>query len=78
MVMDPQGKRPSPCWKFATTWKCQYDDQCRFTNHSDDVKAYNAAKMMGQSTFRRNGLRIYVVKVLRQEFVLGYLHLLRS
>ena len=52
VVMDPQGKRPPPCWKFATTGKCQYGDQCRFSHHPDDVKAYNAAKTMGQSTFR--------------------------
>ena len=52
MVMDPQGKRPPPCWKFATTGKCQYGDQCRFSHHPDDAKAYNAAKTMGHSTFR--------------------------
>ena len=52
VVMDPAGKRPPPCWKFATTGKCQYGDNCRFSHHSDDVRAYNAAKAMGQSTFK--------------------------
>ena len=52
MVMDPQGKRPPPCWKFATTGKCPFGDKCRFSHHPDDVKAYNAAKAMGQSTFK--------------------------
>ena len=52
VVMDPQGKRPPPCWKFATTGKCQYGDQCRFSHHPDDVKAYNAAKAIGHSAFK--------------------------
>jgi hypothetical protein len=52
MVMDPQGKRPPPCWKFATSGKCQFGDNCRFSHHPEDVKAYNAAKAMGQSTFK--------------------------
>jgi hypothetical protein len=52
VIMDPQGKRAPPCWKFDTTGKCQYGDNCRFSHHPDDVKLYNAAKTMGQSTFK--------------------------
>ena len=53
IVMDPQGKRPPTCWKFATTGKCDYGDKCRFSHHADDVKAYLAAKSLGQDTFKR-------------------------
>jgi hypothetical protein len=55
IVMDPQGKRPATCWKFATTGKCDYGDKCKFSHNADDVKAYLAAKTLGQDTFKRVG-----------------------
>ena len=51
IVMDPDQKRPSPCWKFALTNKCEYGDKCIFSHHPDDVKTYLAAKAMGKNSF---------------------------
>jgi hypothetical protein len=48
VVMDPQGKRSPPCWKFAMIGECDFGDKCRFSHHPDDCKAYKAAKAMGQ------------------------------
>ena len=53
IIMDPQGKRAAPCWKFATTGKCNYGDNCKFSHHAEDCKAYLAAKVLGQDTFKR-------------------------
>jgi hypothetical protein len=53
IIMDPQGKRAAPCWKFATTGKCNYGDNCKFSHHAEDCKAYLAAKALGQDTFKR-------------------------
>ena len=55
IVMDPQGKRAAPCWKFATTGKCPYGDNCKFSHHAEDVKAYLAAKSLGHDTFKKVG-----------------------
>lgn len=49
--MDPEQKRPPPCWKFAINGKCDFGSECIFSHHPDDAKAYLAAKKVGKTTF---------------------------
>jgi len=52
LSLDPEGKRPPPCWTFAKQGKCEFGDKCKFSHHPDDVKRYNAARTLGQASMK--------------------------
>ena len=48
--MDPQGRRPGVCYKFAKTGKCDTRD-CMYSHDPEDVRAYKALKAVGKDKF---------------------------
>jgi hypothetical protein len=52
VVLDPDMKRPAPCWKQANSNDCPYGDKCRFSHDPEDIRLYLAAKAAGPNLFK--------------------------
>jgi hypothetical protein len=49
--MDPEGKRPPPCFEFANKGKCPFKD-CKYSHDASDIKEYLRLKDMGKEKFQ--------------------------
>ena len=47
VVLDPKGKRPMVCYKFAETGRCDYGKDCKYSHDANDISMYKSLKVMG-------------------------------
>jgi hypothetical protein len=51
--MDPEGKRPPPCFDFALKGKCEYGKDCKYSHNADDIKEFLRLKELGLAGFKK-------------------------
>jgi hypothetical protein len=51
--MDPEGKRPPPCFDFALKGKCEYGKDCKYSHNAEDIKEFLRLKELGLSGFKK-------------------------